>query len=678
MHRVRSERSLSVPRVTMKSSAARSEAISTRRVIRAVNIRFLAILALVAPVASADTRTLADYRDFRSLSIDLVGRFPTRDEIATMEKPGFDRDAWIDAHVGTPQYAARLTRVYMDLLRLEVSNAVQVTPAATTLRRIQILGPDKKQVYVYYRRGQRRTRDATDGEFCLTSTETGLELTPGQPPKGTAIEVKKDVLDANTVVVRPWWLYRDYVEIAPSKRYGSEWTDFDPSYVPSDKLLKEADGTPTTEVRVCKEETLTADVGSIYATGRVPPPKGATPPPPRIRPLPLDDGYAKTHKGEPISCRDGLAVSMSANCGCGIGLQYCMPGDSDANDPGAYMLPSHSPVGIEGALPLAEQSVSTWYKYWWTQEVEHFLTHVFTDDRDFRDVLTAKYTWANGPLAQYYRSTVPAGCCTRERAFGLLEDKEPLFAASSIPPSLFAHDAGTWLYVPDRGPQASGILSMPVFLEKYASRRARAAAVYTAFQCKAFVSSDAELTPSTEPNLTIRPGCSSCHATLEPLAAYFSRIEESNAVYLPKEQFPVKNPLCKLQKNGKAAGFCDAFYDPSFTDGNAGTLRGAYASADHAEAGMLGLARVVTASPEFASCTVSRVTASLLGRALSPDDDDLVHHLTDVFVHGGYRMKALVVAVLRSGAYRNVNNQRSQAVELPTPGAPHDSIHGGT
>ncbi len=638
------------------------------------------LLILVTSVAVGDTRqvrTIADYRDFRSLSIDLAGRFPTRDDLATLERPDFDRNAWIDSHINGPQYAARLTRVYMDLLRLEVSNAVQVTPPTTTLRRIQLVGPDKKPIYVYYRRQQRRTREATDGEFCMTSAETGLELTPGQPPKGTPIEIKKEVLDANTVVVRPWWLYSDYVQLTPSLRYGAEWTDFDPSYVPSDKLRKEADGSPTIEVRVCREEAQTRDTGSIYVTGRVPPPKGAPPPAPRLRPLPLDDGFAKAHKGEAISCRDGLAVSMSVDCGCGIGLQYCMPGDSDGNDPGAFMLPSHSPVGLDASLPISEQSVSSWYKYWWTQEVEHFLSHLFNDDRDFRELLTAKYTWVNGPLAQYYRSAAPAGCCGRERAFGMVEDKEPLFAEHAVPASLFAHDATTWLAVADRGPQASGILSMPVFLAKYASRRARAAVVYNAFLCKSFASSDAELLPSTEPNLMIRPGCSSCHATLEPLAAYFSRIEESTSVYLPSAQFPIKNPACKLQKNGKPAGFCDAFYDPAFTDQNAGTMRGAYASAQNADAGMLGIAKAVTSSTDFASCAVSRVTSSLIGRPLSTDDDALVHALTEVFVHGSYRMKPLVVAILRSDAYRNVNNRRNETnVEMPGVG-PRDAIHGG-
>ncbi len=636
---------------------------------------FTLLAASVASDARA-TRTLADYRDFRALSIDLQGRIPTRDEIAATERPDFDRDAWIEKHIGTPEYAARLTRIYMDLLRLEVSNAVQVTPPATTLRRVQILGPEKKPIDVYYRRGQRRAREATDGEFCLTRAETGLELTPGQQPKGTAIEVKKEVLDASTVIVRPWWLYRDYVQLAPTKRYGAEWTDFDPSYVPSDKLRKDPDGSPTIEIRVCREEAQTKDTGTIHATGRTPPPKGAPPPAGRMRPLPLDDPYAKAHKGEKISCRDGLAVSMTIDCGCGVGLEHCIPGDSDANDPGAFVLPTHAPIGIDAPLPSAEQSVSSWYKFWWTREAQQFLTHLFADDRDFREVLTAKYTWVNGPLAQYYRSTAPAGCCMRERAFGLLEDKEPLFASSAVPDSLFVHDAGTWLQVPDRGPQASGLLSMPVFLAKYASRRARAAVLYSAFQCKSFVSSDAELKPSTEPNLMVRPGCSSCHATLEPLAAYFSRVEESTSVFLPAANFPLKNPVCKLQKNGKPAGFCDAFYDPTFADDKSGTLRGAYASAENAESGMLGIARAVTSSPEFATCAVSRVTSSLIGRPLSADDDALVKSLASAFVQSGYRMKPLVLAILKSDAYRNVNNRRGEAVILPAqPNVPNDDVH---
>src|SRR5580765_7510341 len=116
--------------------------------------------------------SLDDYRHFRALSIDLQGRMPTRAEVLAFEAPGFDLDAWIDAHLDAAAYGERLTRVYMDLLRLEANPAVQFAPDATTLYRHPVLGPDGKPVYVYWRARQRRAREATDGEFCLTKEET--------------------------------------------------------------------------------------------------------------------------------------------------------------------------------------------------------------------------------------------------------------------------------------------------------------------------------------------------------------------------------------------------------------------------------------------------------------------------------------------------------------------------
>ncbi len=635
---------------------------------------------VAAAAGGAAGRTLEEYRQFRALSIDILGRFPTRAEIEELERPGFDREAWVQKHLSGPAYAERLTRIYMDVLRLEVGNAVNVTPAATTLRREQVQGPDGKPIYVYYRRGQRRAREATDGEFCLSKDESGLEFPQNQPPRGTAIPVKKAVLDAETTLVRPWWLYRDFLQVSPQLRYGAGWNDADAAFVPGDRLLKEPDGTETVEVRVCKEEAQTRDMGTLHATGRVPPPPGTPPPHGRLKPLPLDDGYTKTHKGEALSCRDAMAVTSSIDCGCGIGLQYCTPGDGNGDQPNAFALPSRTPLGDSAPLPRTVQSISAWHKHWWSAEVLHFFGRIFAEDRDFREVLTARGTEVNGPLAQFYRATSAARCCSRERAFGMNDELEPLFDTKVVPPQLFPNETGTWLAVPERSAHASGLLTMPVFLEKFASRRARAAAVYTAFQCKSFVSTNAELKPSTEPNLMVRPGCAGCHATLEPLAAYFSRIEETSTVYLPESKFPLKNPACKLGKNGKAPGFCDAFYDPAFGDANAGLLRGAYASAEHAKEGPQGLADMVVRSPEFASCAVSRVTASFLGRPLSSDDDALVQSLTGTFTKAGYRMRPLVLALVRSDAYRKANNLRSGTPrQLPTePAVPDDAVHGGT
>src|SRR5262249_42124592 len=147
-----------------------------------------------------------------------------------------------------------------------------------------------------------------------------------------------------------------------------------------------------------------ADVGHVYASGRAPAPKGTPPPPGRLRPLPNDEAYAKQHKGEPLSCRSSLATTMSIDCGCGIGLQYCMPGDGFGADPRAFALPTHAPIGLESPIGSAPQNASSWSKFWWSQEAIHFMDYVFEADRDFREILTGRYTFINGPLAQFYRS----------------------------------------------------------------------------------------------------------------------------------------------------------------------------------------------------------------------------------------------------------------------------------
>jgi hypothetical protein len=198
-----------------------------------------------------------------------------------------------------------------------------------------------------------------------------------------------------------------------------------------------------------------------------------------------------------------------------------------------------------------------------------------------------------------------------------------------------------------------------MFLEKYASARARGAAVYNDFLCKSFVAEAQQLTPSTEPNLMVRPGCKTCHATLEPLAAYFARVEPSSFVFLPQDRFPVHSTTCKLDKNGRMNGPCTALYDPAFSDAKGATLRSAYGSPEHADETPAGASRDIVRMPEFAACAVQRVTSSFLGRATTPDDEPMLRSLTDVFVQSGYRPKALVRAIVRSDAYRRSNNLSS-------------------
>ena len=625
----------------------------------AIAAPFVLVALLSSSSSDAATRSLDDYRHFRALSIDLVGRMPTRDEIAAFEKDDFDVDKWIVQHLDGDAYVERLVRIYMDQLRLEISPAFNFTPPATTLRRVQLLGPKNEAIYVYFRVGQRRARKETDGDFCLTKAETGVEVTPNnQPLVGTAKPIDEKVLAANTVLVKPWWLYRDYRKTDPLLRYGDAWTTADPEYRPVDTLLKEPDGTPTVAVRVCKEEAQTSESGTIYASGRNKPEPG---PGGRKKPIPPDDAYAKQHKGEPISCRSSAAVTSSIDCGCGVGLEHCMPGDGKGNEVRAFVFPTRMPLGMESPLASVPQPESSWHKLWWSQEAERYMAHVFGEDRDFREVLTGKWTYVNGPLAQFYSSTAPATCCGPAKAFGLVEETEPLFDPNAVPKTLAPHDVAVWEKVDDRGPHAAGIVTMPAFLVKFASRRARGAALYNTFLCKSFVAGNVMLQPSTEPNLMKRDGCSTCHATLEPLAAYFSRIVETDWTYLPAQQFPLSNEKCKKNPLGKIPGFCSLYYDPAFTDDKGGLLRGAYGSIEHADAGPVGAAAALSGSPEFAQCAVERVASSFLGRSIGPDDAAMMKELTETFTSNGYKMKPLVRKLLESPSYQHANNEKGGA-----------------
>jgi hypothetical protein len=323
------------------------------------------------------------------------------------------------------------------------------------------------------------------------------------------------------------------------------------------------------------------------------------------------------------------------------------------------------PLGASLPLDASGQSALRWYPYWWSREAVHFLGYLFAEDKDFREVLTGRETFVNGPLAQFYKTVQQGSCCGPEAGFGMHEETEPLFEPARVPASLQPQDVDRWELVPDRGPHAAGLLTMPMYLEKYASARARAAALYNDFLCKSFTAGQAELSPSEEPDLTKRPGCQACHATLEPLASYFARVEPASYVYLPQSLFPVKATTCKKDKAGKLNGNCNALYDVAFYDDKQGaTLRSAYASPAHADSGPVGAAIDITQSPDFASCAVQRVTSSFLGRPVTADDTRLVSSLTRDFVRSGYRMRSLVRGVVVSDEYRRANNDRDDVLHV--------------
>lgn len=616
-------------------------------------MRRLSIAALAAVLllpfttdSAPPTRTRADYRYFRALTIDLLGRAPTRAEIASFERSDFDLDHWLESFVAGTAYARRLRQIYADKLKLELPWTIPFQPQMILLKRQKVLGPDGNPVEIYFREGQRRPIPAIDGDLCFTEAESGLKMPRGGHGIGNPIPIAKKIFESRTVLVKPWWLYSDYRSAQPKDRAGPHWKQAFPGFELHLPLFVDADGSETTAVRVCKEEAQVADSGRIFVAKRLPLAPNMPFAAGRMTHQPPDLPHAVANVGKPISCLDQTGFGMSHECGCGKGLERCIP-----HGPNGFTIPTHAPLGAEEPFQAIPRPAQMWLREWWAEEAAHFMEWIFVEDRDVRELLTSKGTVINGPLAQFYRGFQSSTCCRNGLQLGYAT-AEPLFDRAKIPSDLTPHHTAKWVPVADRGKQAAGILTMPVFLKKYPTRRGRAHAIYQTFLCRDFSAPAAKLAPSNEPDLAKRPGCAACHRTLEPMAAYFSRIQESDWTFLPPAHFPAKSKVCASSDPDKMTYFCKSYYDPAFSDGNAAVLRGAHGSFANAEAGPAGLAAEIVARPEFASCVAQNVAQSFLGRPLDASDDAWKQALAKTFVDGGYRMRPLVKAVLTSKAYR--------------------------
>jgi hypothetical protein len=610
---------------------------------------------LLASVAHA-APSLADYKYFRTLSIDLKGRMPTRQEIAEFEQPSFSVETWIDAQLGKPEYAQRIRQIYQDLLRLEVGPSVLFRPFANTLRRALVTSPAGVKTYVYYRSFQQRENALQSNKFCLSEAESGVKFRDGStvqvlPPDAALPAVPQAVWDASTVDVTPWW--GTFAETGD--------LTLDPA------TNKAANGQlvgPT--IRVCKEEA------QVAATA-----PGTT-----------SNVYKQVGN---LDCTTDSGLRGSHLCGCGPRLERCLPNAGSAIENATFVFPTKVPLGQDLPFEIKAERNSELVRQNWALEFTHFMDDLLVTDSDFRGVLTSPGTMVNGPLSKFYQ-TIAAGQCCGTGVYYKHTSPAALFEPANVPKTLPPQAYDRWVKVDKRSELASGILTMPIFLYKYASIRSRANVLWNAFACKHFVAPPGDLPASTEPDLASRPGCATCHATIEPLAAYFARLPGQTLSFLPVDRFPAladkaffdASPLLATSKciqdyrasQTKSSTICAYAYDDTFTfvdqrgaDGGVAKgrayLKGAYASIANADAGPKGLGQALTSSPDFASCTTQQVLSSFLGRRLTPQDDELKTKLEQTLVGSQFKMKAMVRALLLSDTYRNANNVASDAWRAP-------------
>jgi hypothetical protein len=615
-----------------------------------------ALVAAPLALATSDAdaaRTLEEYKYFRTLSIDLIGRIPSRKELADFERPEFTFDKWMDEHLKGQDYADRLARVYADLLKLDI-NTFRYENRLASLNRMQVMDPNGNLIWVYFRHHQKRTPAISPGNggFCFTPAEVGYTYTGGNllpqanyPP---TTPVTQAVLDARTTTIKPWWLYADYKKPDPTDRYDpATWATRFPGFVlnlptntaanpraAANSLLKELDGvTDVTEIRICKEEANTAETAMVGTNEGL----GANDP----------------NKGKMVSCLGSYGGRATKNCGCGPGAEWCFPGTSNTfQNPGAVFVSSRNvALGADDPTDQVAFSHLDWLNLWMSQEAKQFFQHLFAEDRDFREVLTGRHTYVNGPLTQFYRHA--ARSLWRDNSFNYF-DPPAVVDPAGLPADLTPYDVDDWRMVKDRGPNAAGILTMPTFLVKYATRRARAHALYNTFLCRSFAApAGLQLPPSEEPNLMKREGCAACHQTLEPLSAYFTRIPESSWTWLDKSAYPAMNSACTGTNPPSA---CRAYYDATFKSGNAYPMRGAYASAENADLGPIGLGQSLVGRPEFARCVAQNIATNFLSREMRTEDAALIDSMVQALTGNGFRIRPMVKVLLQSNAYRSANN----------------------
>jgi hypothetical protein len=157
--------------------------------------------------------------------------------------------------------------------------------------------------------------------------------------------------------------------------------------------------------------------------------------------------------------------------------------------------------------------------------------------------------------------------------------------------------------------EQAGVLTTFGWLRRYEKNRTRANQTYERLLCRKFTSELPRVFPQDPGNLRETPGCSGCHATLDPLADFFSAWGEGGNLYL---------------------GQGDAVFT---TFGGQG---GSYVA---------DLANIIRSDNAFSTCQVENAWHFLMGRKFYADEADLRASLTAYFVATNYSFKELLYAI---------------------------------
>ena len=329
---------------------------------------------------------------------------------------------------------------------------------------------------------------------------------------------------------------------------------------------------------------------------------------------------AQAHLISPVSgalCSE--ANGQDKGCGCGPELRYC------------------------SSFGYFEQTA--------LQSLNEQIRWMVANDRPYYELLTDAPPFVDGQMAHYYRHISP----------------NPPFAKELVPDLDPIADAGNWVAV-SVGTHASGVLTHPVFLTRFQTRRGRTDRYYNSFLCQPFQVPAGGIPPSTdeemmEPDLQKRPGCKYCHTTIEPVGAYWGHWQEFGISYLNPVDFPDFDPDCYTCATlNNCDNRCRRNYIVSAPTGQElpylGMLQAylflAEEDIDNILTGPRLLVHRTLLDGRLPACVTRNVAVWLLGRQILPDEEEWLLQIQQGFMASNYDFKGLVHSIVMSDFYRRV------------------------
>ena len=326
--------------------------------------------------------------------------------------------------------------------------------------------------------------------------------------------------------------------------------------------------------------------------------------------------------GDPQSC--DRAGDDDPLCGCGPNLRYCTAREDDGNYNAVHEALLEEPARVFETVIAAREP--------------------------YMNAFSTRSTAMNGMLAHFYRYL--AG-----------ENDSELRNAPDLP-----IDAD-WQAV-DREDYHSGILTTLGFLRRFASHRARVNRLYTAFLCDPFQAPSGGLPSATDdcssnPDLSSRCGCATCHEAIEPATVHWGRWDEGDDFVYQEDINTFSNSCANCEKD-ECSNFCKTFYitrdletTPGSVDSELGKFKVlAWRSEEEVAALDLGPSALVTRpqyQQQLASCAVQSFAQHVFGRELSAaEQTGWLVEKTGNFAATGHDFLQMVKDVVTDERYRRI------------------------